>query len=270
MTNCADGENPAGALMMTAPDVLYGANPSGDLIVDTGGNFYGTTYSGGANGEGAIFETSPNGHGWSTHAIYSFCGASNCPDGAKPSTGLTYVGAAQGQPWDQFSPLFGTASLGGAHGKGTVFKLFSDGSLWFLETIHDFKTASSPQPLLADGSGNLFVTARTGGAGRLYGATAASGPGGGGVVFRATAAGAGSPYHVLYKFCAETNCTDGHAPTGVVLDASGNVFGTTELGGPTTRGAFSSSTQGTAGAARRCTISAKRRDTPTASSRRYL
>ena len=39
---------------------------------------------------------------------------------------------------------------------------------------------------------------------------------------------------VLYAFCAETNCTDGQAPSPyapVVMDAAGNLFGTTADGG---------------------------------------
>ncbi len=39
---------------------------------------------------------------------------------------------------------------------------------------------------------------------------------------------------VLYSFCAQTNCTDGQAPSAyapLVMDAAGNLFGTTAGGG---------------------------------------
>jgi uncharacterized repeat protein (TIGR03803 family) len=70
--------------------------------------------------------------------------------------------------------------------------------------------------LVADKSGNLYGTTERGGAN------------GSGTVFKLT----GTALEVLYSFCAQPNCADGALPlSGVVLDASGNLFGTTSYRG---------------------------------------
>jgi hypothetical protein len=56
-----------------------GANPVG-LIQATDGNFYGTTYLGGANGYGTVFGMYPNG---TLGGLYSFGGS----DGGIPGPG---------------------------------------------------------------------------------------------------------------------------------------------------------------------------------------
>jgi uncharacterized repeat protein (TIGR03803 family) len=70
-------------------------------------------------------------------------------------------------------------------------------------------------------------------AGNLYGTTTGCGFNGSGAVFELTPNG-NKPwtYNVLYSFCAQTNCADGANPyAGVVMDAAGNLYGTTEGGG---------------------------------------
>jgi len=89
-----------------------GADPAAGLVQATDGNFYGTTYHGGANdGFGTIFKITPSG---TLTTLYSFCAQSGCPDGAYPN-GL--VQATNGD-------FYGTAPNGGrAYGYGTVFSL---------------------------------------------------------------------------------------------------------------------------------------------------
>ena len=84
------------------------------------GNFYGTTYGGGANGDGTVFTISSAGNFASLH---SFAGAS---DGSYPDAALV-------QATD--SNLYGTTFEGGAHGLGTVFKITLAGAL---TTLHNF------------------------------------------------------------------------------------------------------------------------------------
>jgi uncharacterized repeat protein (TIGR03803 family) len=84
-----------------------GAHPQFAGLVNVGGLFYGTTYQGGASGNGTIFSTTPGGI---EKVVYSFRGGD---DGQYPYDGLLNSGGS----------LYGTAYQGGADSVGTVFKL---------------------------------------------------------------------------------------------------------------------------------------------------
>ena len=84
------------------------------LVQGSDGSFYGTTYYGGANGDGTVFELSSTG---TETTLYSF--GSNGSDGINPGAGLV-----QGTDGD----LYGTTELGGANSQGTVFKIAAPGS----------------------------------------------------------------------------------------------------------------------------------------------
>src|SRR3954463_9844186 len=89
----------------------------------------------------------------------------------------------------------------------------------------------SPGPLLMDPSGNLFGTARAGG---LYD---------GGLIYKLPAKT--WKQTILHNFCKEANCTDGQQPVRrLLMDASGNLFGTTEEGGPNEGGVLYERTSG--------------------------
>jgi len=86
-----------------------GERPTGSLILGPGDTeLYGTTMAGGTNGNGTVFQISPSGR---ESVLYRF---GNAPDGSNPQA--TLVRGPGGT-------LYGTASFGGAHGFGTVFKL---------------------------------------------------------------------------------------------------------------------------------------------------
>jgi uncharacterized repeat protein (TIGR03803 family) len=90
-----------------------GEYPLGQLVADSAGNFYGTTYYGGVNGDGTVFKLTPGGK---ETILHSFAGGS---DGAYPYAGLT-VGKK--------GELFGTTKYGGGdanctYGYGTVFEI---------------------------------------------------------------------------------------------------------------------------------------------------
>jgi uncharacterized repeat protein (TIGR03803 family) len=95
-------------------DKTDGAGPSGALVQPGDGNFYGTTYAGGAYGKGTIFKVTPSG---TVTTLYSFCPQSGCSDGSGPSAGL--VLASDGN-------FYGTTVNGGAYNDGTVFSLSVD------------------------------------------------------------------------------------------------------------------------------------------------
>jgi hypothetical protein len=93
---------------------------SSGLVLDPAGNVYGTTWQGGAMGDGCVFEVSQNSDGsWTERVIYSFAGA---PDGNGPQAGLVFDAAGN---------LYGTTSDGGVNGSGSVFELMpTSGGGW--------------------------------------------------------------------------------------------------------------------------------------------
>jgi uncharacterized repeat protein (TIGR03803 family) len=99
-TNCTDGVYPTG------------------LVQATDGNLYGTTWLGGANGFGTVFELTAGGQ---LTTLHSFCYL--CTDG---EGGVGLVQATNGN-------LYGTTDGGGAAGRGTIFRL--TGLRPFVETL---------------------------------------------------------------------------------------------------------------------------------------
>ena len=192
-----------------AADCRDGARPEAPLIGDGAGNFYGTTLFGGLSGGGTVFAISSAGE---ERVLYNFCSTANCIDGWQPRSSLVIDGAGN---------FYGTTTKGGAHNEGVVFKVTPGGSesvLYSFCSLANCADGASPQAgLVIDGSGNL------------YGTTQAGGANAGGTVFEVAANG---QYGLLYSFCAAAGCGDGKAPrAGLLMDKSGNLFGTTARGG---------------------------------------
>jgi uncharacterized repeat protein (TIGR03803 family) len=179
-----------------------GAFPQGSLIQATDGNFYGTTVTGGAWGNGTVFRITSAG---TLTTLYSFdLGAA----GGYPYAAL--MQAADGN-------FYGTTAGGGANGFGTVFRITPSGTL---TTLHSFTHADGSSPLA-----ELIQSAD----GNFYGATETGGENDNGTVFRITPAGAVT---TLHSFAG----TDGAGPFGGLLRATnGNFYGTT-IGGGSGRG----------------------------------
>jgi len=218
------------------------------LVFDRKGNLYGTSANGGngygpeGQGNGTVFELSPNGDGtWSESVIYNFCTGFNgvtCLDGDAAWAGV--VPDAEGN-------LYGTTYEGGSGctafgcGGGVVFELSppqQQGGAWTEMVLHNFCSlrncldGNTPIGLLIfDGQGNLYGTTAGGGSGHFP-------RGGGGTVFKLAPGSQGWTESVLYSFCSVGQgkiCPDGDAPylSGVVFDSVGNLYGTTENGGST-------------------------------------
>ena len=196
-----------------------GANPWGNLIQGTDGNFFGTTYAGGYGGNcdsigcGTIFKMTPDG---TLKTLYTFCSQYGCAAGSNPGTGLV-----QGADGD----FYGTTASYGPRGSGTVFRITSSGSL---TTIHGFDRtdgASPNGPLVQSTDGNFYGTTAYGGA------NGCGGYGRCGTVFSIAPHG---KFMSLYSFCAGgyPACPDGFLPAaGLVQGTDGNFYGTTEFGG---------------------------------------
>jgi MYXO-CTERM domain-containing protein len=184
-----------------------GANPQSGPVLDAQGNLYGTTFAGGSKGVGTVFELPSGGSAITTLATF------NGPDGALPVGGL--VRDAQGN-------LYGTTSGGGptfvsptSPGPGTVFELAAgSGAVTTLATFNGANGASPQAGVVRDAQGNLYGTTNLGGANNL------------GTVFEVVA-GSGA-VTTLASFAG----ANGANPLGgLVLDAQGNLYGTTSSGG---------------------------------------
>jgi len=257
-TNCADGSEPLGG-----------------VVLGTDGNFYGTTFAGGdvncdyPSGCGTVFRITPAG---TLTTLYTFHADGSAGDGPEAglvqgtdggfygTTGLeggagtifritasgifntlhvfsTIDGAAPYGGLIQATDgnFYGTTYLGGTGtnvncgtGCGTVFKMTPSGNL---TTLHSFDFADGAFPvggLVQAGDGNFYGTTGWGGANQdvcvlTYPFSQC------GTVFRITPAG---ELTTLYNFCSQTNCTDGLGPYGTLVQATdGDLYGTTTLGG---------------------------------------
>jgi uncharacterized repeat protein (TIGR03803 family) len=194
-SGCADGEEPYAGLIMDASD-----------------NLYGTTYLGGANGYGAVFELVNSSGTYSEKVLYSFTNSGG--DGALPLAGLIM---------DASGNLYGTTAEGGASGYGTVFELVNSSGTYSEKVLYSFTNSGGDGAypyagLIMDASGNL------------YGTTYEGGLTGSGTVFELVNSSGAYSEKVLYSFTGSNG--DGADPeAGLIMDASGNLYGTTEEGG---------------------------------------
>ncbi len=187
-----------------------GANPNGGLVMDSTGNLFGTTVSGGASGRGTVFELVNSSGSYTEEVLYSFGGSG---DGVSPYAGLVI---------DASGNLYGTTISGGAFANGTVFELVYSSGTYTERVLYSFGVTPDgvdPQAGLAlDASGNLYGT--------TYGGGAFSH----GTVFELVNSSGNYTEKVLYNFTGTSG--DGANPlAGLVIDASGNLYGTTVAGG---------------------------------------
>lgn len=207
LQSCADGANPAGGL-------TYKGAEAGELY-DGISPLYGTAKTGGLHSGGVVFQLVPSGPRFKAKVVYNFCSQDGCTDGSAPDQSLIF---------DSAGNLYGTTRNGGTGGTGVVFQLTPKHAAFSETVLHSFGAtgdgASPNGPLNWDGSGNLVGTTESGGAN------------GSGTVFRVIPAGVDSTESLVYSFCAQTNCIDGHQPVGgVLLGAGGDLFGLTRNGG---------------------------------------
>jgi uncharacterized repeat protein (TIGR01451 family) len=185
-----------------------GANPFGTLVLDGGGNLYGTTEVGGPNGDGTVFEVAAGSNTITTLASF------NGGNGANPQDGLVLDGSGN---------LYGTTEHGGANpgDNGTVFEIKAGSNT--IITLASFNGGNGAFPqygtLALDGSGNLYGTTVNGGASDQ------------GTLFEV--AKGSHTITDLASFTGPGAGNGGNPRAGLVLDGSGNLFGTTFDGGGT-------------------------------------
>ncbi len=198
----------AGALttLYNFPGSPDGFRPLGALVQATDGNFYGTTYQGGAVNYGTVFKMTASGE---LTTLYRFTGGT---DGAAPSGAL--VQATDGN-------FYGTTTYKGDAfcGCGTVFKMTPNGTL---TTLYSFTGLDGNRP-----EGGLVQATD----GNVYGTTYQGGTKDWGTIFRITLSGT---LTTLHSFSGR----DGLNPSSGVFQATdGNLYGVTESGGSSGDGA---------------------------------
>lgn len=193
-----------------------GNGPNSPLIFAKAGNLYGTTYQGGADGDGTVFELTPTVSGWTETVFYSFIGVS---DGYDPVGPVLF---------DKEGKLYGLTGYGGAAGYGTAFELSPNSSGgWTKTTIYAFAGGSDGAypngSLISDGQGNLYGITQNGGSASCQ----RYGPGCG-TIFELKRSNGSWREIVLYSFPGGNS---GDYPTGLAQDTVGNLYGTTFRGG---------------------------------------
>jgi uncharacterized repeat protein (TIGR03803 family) len=242
------------------------------VAFDAQGDLYGTTWSGGADGYGTVFELMPGSGGkWTENVVHNFCkDFPHCADGALPestpvfdTSGNLYgtsniaafelspnEGADAGWSFSVISDNAGGSSLtvddaGDLYGAGgSVWELIRD-SDWKVKLLHVFCSLQDCRdgdkalaPPTLDAAGNLYGTTEFGG-----GNNAAECSIGCGVVYQVQPLGGGKwKYRVLHRFAAFSR--DGLMPqAGITLDSKGNVYGTTLYSGTSSGTVFELSPQ---------------------------
>jgi uncharacterized repeat protein (TIGR03803 family) len=223
-----------------------GSGPTGGLLMDQAGNLYGGTAS------GTIFKLTPDGSGGWTYSVLADCCTNAIGPPVMDQAGNLYITTFFGDvfelspsgsgSWtanvifsgplispliiDSAGNLYGQTEGGGANNNGFVLELSpNSGGGWTMTDLHDF---SGPDGVGGSGAAGIVPGLIMDSTGDIYGATFAGGADNFGVVFRMHKTSTGWHQVVLHSFSG----VDGINPDApLVIDAAGNLYGTTSEGG---------------------------------------
>src|SRR5208282_4508261 len=243
-----------------------GSFPVGPVVFDSAGNLYGTTPVGGSSncgyppGCGVVFELSPAAGSWTESLPYTFCLQESCSEtGDGPLSDLIMDAAGNLYGTDDIGVFELSPSGGGwtfqviSHGAGNPpsgLAMDADGNIFFLASTSGWKVyevspngkggwnttsiysfTSSPRTVIwgalaLDQAGNIYDTETA-----WYDIRKKSHDFRG-TVYRLSPGKSGWTKKVLFTFTPAGSATEGNAPSGgLVLDAAGNLYGTTIQGG---------------------------------------
>jgi len=213
LTNLAQAQTYSVLFTFSGIDSCGGPFAIGGVTLDQAGRIYGTTVYGGLHDGGSVYRLSRDGEGWVCYLLYSF--GYQDQDGSQPFAGVV------------FGPdglIYGTTSIYGAYGNGTVFRLqprpnSCAGAMcpWNETILYNFTGG-------ADGGYPLYGKLAFDQAGNIYGTTNSGGSRDLGVVFKLTPSGSGWTESVIWDFANG----GGYSPvSGVIFDSAGNLYGTT-------------------------------------------
>jgi len=209
-----DGKWSATVLHSFENDGRGGGGPYGTVVFDAAGDLYGTTSGGGTHFRGVVFELTHAAGRWDEKVLHDFCSRQNCNDGGTPIANLMM---------DRAGNLYGTAFV--------VFELSGSTGDWSEKVLHRICPpkgcpfgGGARSGLIFDASGNLYATAASGGIG-----CATEGCG---FVYELTPTSDGK-WKELVLHAFDNNGKDGYTPGNgaLMMDSSGNLYGTTESGG---------------------------------------
>lgn len=189
----------------------------GGVVLDSKGNIYGGTRSGGGpNGCGVIYELSPRHGQWTEKILYTFSDHEGCEGG--PMGALTFDSMG-----NLYGPAVGDSPCGGFYYYGIVFELRRTRNGWKERDLHDF--CGSP-----DGYGPVYGQLVFDSAGNLYGSSGFGGSGGLGTIFELSpAAHRQWTFTTLHSFTYDEG---GVVEGGITRDDAGNLYGAEGSAGP--------------------------------------
>ncbi len=179
--------------------------PQAGLFEDSTGALYGTTAGGYMDGFGTVYKLTPSGNTYTESVLYNFQGGT---DGSTPLASVIM---------DSTGSLYGTTTVGGSAGQGTVFKLSWNGLGYSESILYSFlggTDGSFPAASLIEGR-----------RGALFGTTASGGSAARGTAFKLTPSGNTYSEKIMHSF---KGGPEGDDPVcALIADSTGNLYGTT-------------------------------------------